>query len=95
MTRPLEGRIDAIFEVEGGSVPLSYIALGHVNESAFIAELQHEFGVVTTLEHVEHVYVRNTPWEGPDGWGVVMYPAKGPGRGAYPITSVKQGWTTT
>ena len=93
MNRALEGRIDAIYEVEGGPVPMSYIASGHVNESAFIAELRHEFGVVTTLEHVEHVYVRNVPWHGPDGCIMVMWPAGGPGRGAYPITSVEQGWT--
>jgi len=94
MSRILEGRVEAIYEVEGGPVPMSYITRGHVDKETFAKEVFCEFGVVADIERVEHVYVRNTPWQGPDGWVVVMNLAER-GRGAYPITSIDQGWTTT
>jgi len=90
--RPLEGRIEAIDEVEGGPVPLLYIAYGHVDKREFVLEMLCEFDAVILPEHVMHTYVRNVPWHGPDGWVSVMYPAKMPGRGAYPITCIEQGW---
>ena len=94
MTSSLEGQIEAIYEVEGGSVPMSYIASGHIDKDEFVVELLHEFGAAAEVKHVEHIHVRNVPWYGPDGWTMVMYKAIGPARGAYAITSVDQGWTT-
>ena len=92
--RPLEGRIEAIYEVEGGPVPMAYITKRHVDKDEFAREVLCEFGAVASMEHVEHIYARNTPWRGPDGWVMVMYQLMEPGRGAYALTSVEQGWTT-
>ena len=89
----LSGQVYEVFEVEGGGFPMGYEARGHVDKCAFAAEILAEYERTADTERVNHIWVRNTPWHGPDGWVMVVNPAKGPGRGAYAVTGIEHGWT--
>lgn len=83
--------IKELHEYEGGF--LGYYAKGHHDPAEFLNEVADyicEFGAHATPEplseaHVRHEYWRNVPLD--DGY--TLQRAKGPGRGAYPVTVIE------
>ena len=82
----------AIYEVEGGVDPISYMAKGHFKAEEFLAEFLRKFKRVAESKDVLRGYVRNVPWAGPDGWVTILVKAAGPERGAFPVTYVNHEW---
>ena len=97
--RSLEGRVETLYEFEGGSNPMSYYTRGHVDKDEFAAEVRRycaeldgKYDWWDSTEYdandVEHTWWRNVP-VGPDMPGqVVCYPCDGPARGAYTVTEI-------
>lgn len=85
--------VEELREFEGGH--LGYYAKGHHDPVAFLEEVELtrcEVGVgfepVLRPDHVRHEYWRTVP--APDGSGGSLFiVARGPGRGAYPVTVVE------
>lgn len=82
--------IRTLYEYEGGF--MGYYAKGHHDADEFLEEVAdyiREFGseAVGSLDprYVRREYWRNVPLDG----GYTIQVAKGPGRGAYPVTVIE------
>jgi len=82
----LQGKVEKVIEFEGYTL-LSYMARGHVDKGAFIAEVQQEFEDEYTVDFVEHGFARFVP-VGKDMPGQMIILHCERGRGAFPITVI-------
>ena len=78
--------IEELREYEGGRI--GWYARGHHDPATFLdAAIELELIDAGDVARVRHEYWRNTP--APGGNGTLFHRARGPGRGAYPVTVIE------
>ena len=86
--RPLRGKIELLYEFEGGYNEIAYWAKGHLDEKQFRDEVEEEYGYIFPTSKVIQAYARNVP-VGPDRPSeMIIHLDVDQGHGAYPITFI-------